>query len=217
VQEGKATLSGGGEATRSERRILLTVAIAVPLVIFFSTVKTSHEATAVEVTSTVTHSTSGLAEDLSGADYGDPHKPACEASLQSLVDAAAPESVVVAPGGCVYRETVVVGKPLTLVADPGAEIRGSEIWTGWEKRGDHWVKGVVPPFFAGDGVKCTPGTERCLWPEQVFLDGKPLMQVDSNPQSGQFSVDSERRTSRRPGRSRCRGERAQAVGCGPGG
>jgi parallel beta-helix repeat protein len=192
VQEGKATLSGGGEATRSERRILLTVAIAVPLVIFFSTVKTSHEATAVEVTSTVTHSTSGLAEDLSGADYGDPHKPACEASLQSLVDAAAPESVVVAPGGCVYRETVVVGKPLTLVADPGAEIRGSEIWTGWEKRGDHWVKGVVPPFFAGDGVKCTPGTERCLWPEQVFLDGKPLMQVDSNPQSGQFSVDSER-------------------------
>jgi len=119
-------------------------------------------------------------------------KPACDGSLQSLVELASPGSVVVAPGGCVYRETVVVDKPLTLEAAPGAEIRGSDIWTGWEKRGDYWLKGTLPSFFAGDGVKCTPGTERCMWPEQVFLDGKPLVQVASDPQSGQFAVDSER-------------------------
>jgi hypothetical protein len=189
-------MSGRGEAT-SERRTLFTGAIVVLLAtLLFSAVNTSHEATAVESEvkgiSPVTQSTSGSGEDLSGADYGDPHKPACETSLQSLVDTAAPDSVVVVPGGCVYRETVIVDKPLTLEAGPEAEIRGSDIWTGWEKSGDHWLKGTVPSFFAGDGVKCTPGTERCKWPEQVFLDGKPLMQVASDPKSGQFAVDSER-------------------------
>ncbi len=38
-----------------------------------------------------------------------------------------------------------------------------------------------------------PDTNRCQWPEQVFLDGEPLYQVASDPGPGEFSVDEERR------------------------
>lgn len=119
-------------------------------------------------------------------------KPTCDRSLQSLIDAAVSGDVVVAPGGCIYREKVVVNKPITLEAGPGAEIRGSDVWTGWEKNGDYWVKGVIPDFSAGYNVRCTSGTSRCLWPAQVFFDGRPLRQVASNPSSGQFAVTTNR-------------------------
>lgn len=116
-------------------------------------------------------------------------KPTCDKSLQSLVDAASPGISVVVPGGCIYRETVIVDKPLILKAAPGAEIRGSDVWTGWQRSGDHWVKGTLPSFSAGDNLKCAPGTERCRWPEQVYLDLEPLEQVAFDPKSGQFSID----------------------------
>lgn len=116
----------------------------------------------------------------------------CDESLQSLVDAAVPEDTVEAPGGCVYRETVTVDKPLTLKAGSGAEIRGSDVWsTGWTRSGSYWVsEGDLPSFYAHG--ECKTGTSRCLWPEQVFFDGEPLAQVASDPASGQFAVDSGR-------------------------
>lgn len=127
-------------------------------------------------------------------------KSTCSESLQARVDAASPNSVVQTPGDCVYRETVTIDKPLTLKADSGAEIRGSDVWTNWQKNGVYWVKGTVPSFppdpdMATNG-RCKSGTSRCLWPEQVFFDGKPLLQVASNPQSGQFAVDGSRRVMR---------------------
>ena len=120
-----------------------------------------------------------------------PSKPTCKGSLQKILDAADPRSVVVAPGGCVYREMVTVNKPLTLKAGSGAEIRGSDIWSGWTKSGSYWVKGTLPEFSSGG--YCKTGTSRCKWPEQVFFDGKPLLQVASEPRSGQFAVDGSRR------------------------
>lgn len=112
-----------------------------------------------------------------------------EGELQAKVDSAAPGAVVDAPA-CIYREKITIGKPITLKADPGAEIRGSDIWTGWTKSGEHWKDGPLPAFNAHG--RCSAGTERCLWPEQVFLDGKPLKQVASDPAGGQFAVDAER-------------------------
>lgn len=120
----------------------------------------------------------------------DPAKPTCGESLQSLVDAAAPRAVVEAPGGCVYRETVTIDTPLTLRGDPEAEIRGSEVWTGWAKSGPYWVKGSLPDLSAHG--QCEEGSSRCLWPEQVFFDSRPLSQVASDPESGQFAVDGRR-------------------------
>ncbi len=52
------------------------------------------------------------------------------------------------------------------------------------------MKGTLPRFTAYG--TCDDGTSRCLWPEQVFFDGEPLLQVASDPDSGQFAVDSDR-------------------------
>lgn len=122
----------------------------------------------------------------------DVDKSACDGSLQDMIKAAPSGGVVQAPGGCVYREAVFVGKPLTLKGEPGAEIRGSEVWAGWTRVGAYWVSEDSVPDLPIHG-QCEEGTGRCLWPEQVFLDGRQLSQVSSAPQSGQFSVTQGRR------------------------
>jgi hypothetical protein len=119
-----------------------------------------------------------------------PPTGSCTSTLQSLVNAAASGSSLTVPA-CVFRETVTISKPLTLVAQRGAEIRGSDVWTGWTRSGAYWVKGSVPTFPAHG--ECRSGSNgRCLWPEQVFFDGRPLGQVASNPTSGQFAVNGSR-------------------------
>lgn len=119
----------------------------------------------------------------------DTAKPDCGRSLQSLVDSAAPGTVVDVPA-CVYRERVIVEKQITLNARPGAEIRGSDVWTGWKRNSGYWMKGPLPNFTAHG--RCSADERRCLWPEQVYFDGEPLDQVASDPTSGQFAVNSDR-------------------------
>ena len=109
-------------------------------------------------------------------------------ALQRLIDGAAPSAVVVIPAG-VYREAVVVDRPMTLRGE-GAEIRGSDVWTAWRREQQGWRSGASVPHFRGGGVCSEP---RCAWPEQVFLDDKPLEQVALDPAPGQFSIDPDRR------------------------
>ncbi|CAN5808955.1 hypothetical protein BH23ACT11_BH23ACT11_01260 [soil metagenome] len=130
-------------------------------------------------------------DDSGSGSGGTSIKPTCDTSLQTLINNAASGATVKAPGGCIYRETTTIDKPLTLTADSGAEIRGSEVWKGWNKSGNYWVRGKLPSFPAHG--QCKSGTSRCKWPAQVFLDGKPLRQVASSPAKGQFAVDSNRR------------------------
>jgi hypothetical protein len=110
--------------------------------------------------------------------------------LQAQIDAAPPGSVVAAPAGCVFREMVTIAKPLTLVGGPGTEIRGSDIWTSWSRKGSYWASGTLPTMRSGG--ECRAGTSRCHWPEQVFLDGQPLRQVAERPSTGEFAVDAAR-------------------------
>lgn len=118
--------------------------------------------------------------------------PACADSLQTKVNAAVPGATVEIAGPCVYREQLVIGKPLTLLGQPGAEMRGSDIWSRWQGSGSHWLSERSLRDFPAHG-RCEEGTLRCMWPEQVFVDGEPLLQVASDPESGQFSVDGDRR------------------------
>ena len=111
----------------------------------------------------------------------------CSISLQSLVDKATAGSMLRVPL-CIYRETVTIKKPLSLVAQPGTEIRGSDVWsTGWIKDGEVWTHPKPQSFTQAHG-HCRKGTLRCLWREQVFYDGRPLLAVEANPRPGQFSV-----------------------------
>jgi parallel beta-helix repeat protein len=116
----------------------------------------------------------------------------CTDSLQAKIDAAPPAGTVRADP-CVYREQITITKPLTLHGQPGSEIRGSDLWTKWSFSGGYWRSARSLPTFPQTEVRCMPNTSRCLWPEQVFLDGKALTQVATEPHSGQFAVDAGRR------------------------
>jgi parallel beta-helix repeat protein len=118
----------------------------------------------------------------------------CTESLQAKVDAAQPGETVVAQP-CIYREQVTINKPITLQGQPGSEIRGSDVWSEWnyDQQKGYWTSTKTIAPFPQSEVYCLPNTERCQWPEQVFLDGKALFQVGSSPKVGQFAVDDERR------------------------
>ena len=116
----------------------------------------------------------------------------CSASLQSLINTAPAGSVLRVPK-CLYRETIVINKPLTLDGQGQAEVRGSDVWTDWTAAGSRWVSRNSVPDMGGD----TPGSVyvdqfRAAHIEQVFVDGGSLTQVPSNPDGTQFALDSGR-------------------------
>jgi hypothetical protein len=121
----------------------------------------------------------------------------CFSTLQSLVDAAPPGATVNVPA-CVYREKVTLDKPITLVASAGAEIRGTDVWNGWDQNSGRWISQLALREFSAVAVDphaCdAPAGDRCLWPEQVFMDGASLAPVGAggNPSPGQFGLDAGR-------------------------
>jgi len=115
----------------------------------------------------------------------------CGVPLQTKIDAA-PVGGTVRADACIYREQVRITKPLTLVGQPGSEIRGSEVWGGWTKLGSGDFKTSRSlPAFPQEDVSCERNTKRCAWPEQVFVNGVSQVQVGSgsDPAAGQFKVD----------------------------
>lgn len=121
-------------------------------------------------------------------------QPAACGSLQAMVDAAPAGGTVSVPP-CIYRQTVTINKPLTFGGQPGAEIRGSDVWSGWTRSGATWVSDSSVPALTAwpEPFRCRPGGDgRCLWPEQVFLDGRPLLQraAGSVPAAGEFALAS---------------------------
>jgi len=123
-------------------------------------------------------------------------KPTCTDSLQAHINAAAAGSTLRVRGDCIYREPrITVSKPLTLVGNPGAEIRGSDVWTSFSAGANgNYVSSQTLPNFSQGTTPCNPGTSECSRPEQVFVDGQPLQQLDrgSDPGANQFALDSGR-------------------------
>jgi parallel beta-helix repeat protein len=125
-------------------------------------------------------------------------KPTCSERLQDSIDAAAPGAVVEVSGGCIHRETVNISKPLTLRGEPGAEIRGSDVWPSSEFRrteeGLYKSTKTLPVLEADTSALCEGSSKICHQPEQVYLDGVALEQVANAaaPVSGEFKVDPDR-------------------------
>ena len=109
------------------------------------------------------------------------------ATIQQLVDAAKPGETVHVPAG-IYRETVTLNAPITLAGDPGAEIRGSDVWTQWQPDGKVWKSTLIVPDFYHYGY----GDQQSKWPQQVFINDKELHHVEANPGPGEFSLDGQR-------------------------
>jgi hypothetical protein len=121
-----------------------------------------------------------------------PTLAACTSTLQSAINAASGGAVLRLPA-CVYREMVVINKPLTLDGQGKTEVRGSDIWSTWTHSASGWISGNTVPNLGGD----SPGSGyvdsfRASHLEQVFFDGMPLTIVPANPGSGQFALDSGR-------------------------
>jgi hypothetical protein len=110
--------------------------------------------------------------------------PDCGRRLQELVDEARPAATVLVPP-CVYRETVTISGPIALIAETGAEIQGSDVWTDWSRRDGLWVQGGLPSL--GGSGECLEDRD-CQPPYQVFLDDVALKRVRGRPAAGQFVV-----------------------------
>ena len=123
------------------------------------------------------------------------NKPTCSGSLQALIDLAAPGSILLLDDNCIYREHVTIDKPLVLDGQGVAEIRGSDVWGGWTQGDGVWISSLAVPEFESKGTCKADFGERCLWPEQVFVNGEALQQVaiGSAPGPGEFSLDLQRR------------------------
>ncbi|MBV8717906.1 MAG: right-handed parallel beta-helix repeat-containing protein [Chloroflexi bacterium] len=120
----------------------------------------------------------------------------CSTTLQALIDAAPAGSVVNVPA-CVYRESATINKPLTLAGQPGAEIRGSDIWNDWQPADGLWIsQQTLPPLPEVNDTqpRCADPNNRCLRPEQVFVDGQPFypLGTGATPSSGEFALDDAR-------------------------
>ena len=147
-----------------------------------------------------------------GAVGPEAESPTCDGSLQGLVNAAAPGDVVEAAGGCIYeRDGHHRQGPLTLRAASGSsEVRGSEIWDDavWSQQGSTWISSkAVPPLATDDGWQCEPDSRRCRWPEQVFVAGGQLTQVDVGTTPDRGTVRARRKPQGDPRREPLRQDR----------
>jgi parallel beta-helix repeat protein len=97
----------------------------------------------------------------------------------------APSGSVLRLPNCVFRESATITKPLTIVGP--ATIKGSDVWTAWNGN----VSTATVPSFPTN-ANCNAA--RCAWPEQVFVDGAPQLQVATTdtPAAGQFKLDLSR-------------------------
>jgi parallel beta-helix repeat protein len=120
---------------------------------------------------------------------------ACSGSLQAKIDAA-PAGGTVTADVCIYREQLRITKPITLVGQPGSQIRGSNVWEKWKTLTNGNFRSTSSlPTFPQEDVSCEPNTKRCAWPEQVFVNDVAQQQVGraSDPTPGEFKVDVDRR------------------------
>ncbi len=116
-------------------------------------------------------------------------QPAGCPSLAAEVEAAPPRAVLQVPP-CLFREEIVVRKPITLVGAPGAEIRGSDVFS-FEARGAVWESREGVPDW---GERAAPGPgEADEAPGAVYRDGLPLVRVAGRPGPGEFALGPGRR------------------------
>jgi hypothetical protein len=123
----------------------------------------------------------------------------CATPLQTIVDASPAGSVVQVPP-CLYRETVVLRRPLTLDGQGRAEIRGSDVWTDWTGDGSTWLSTQDVPSLGDehlrlqDGRCSQPYAPACVYREAVFIDGAGLAMAapGTTPAHGQFALNDQR-------------------------
>ena len=102
-----------------------------------------------------------------------------------MIAAAAPGATIRVPA-CEYRLSLTLDQPITLLAEPGAIINGSDVWTAWNGRVSI---DAMPAFDDTSACDEEPG---CEARQSVLLDGVALRHVVGQPERGQFALDASR-------------------------
>lgn len=98
------------------------------------------------------------------------------ASIQMLVDKAAPGATFCIAAG-IHRDQVVAPKDgQTFIGQPGAILNGAELVSDIRQMNSFWVT-PTPQFGAKAFGFCLPHRARCNDPRRFFLDGQPLEPV----------------------------------------
>ncbi|MDZ4698044.1 MAG: sigma-70 family RNA polymerase sigma factor [Deltaproteobacteria bacterium] len=118
--------------------------------------------------------------------------------LQDRINAAAAGNTIDVPP-CIFRESIVIDKPLFLRGQPGTEVRGSDVFSEWTRVGETWRSAKTIPDFPEQNCTPTPTGENsneaiCWTFEQVFVDGTRLAPVatTTNLLPGRFAIDAQR-------------------------
>lgn len=115
----------------------------------------------------------------------------CNHTLQSKIDATADGGTALLDA-CTYRsEGLVSGKNITIKGQAGTEIKGSDVFTSWNKNNNGtWNSTTATPNWADDDTTCLSGG-KCQRRHQVFMDGVELSQVASGatPGNNEFKIN----------------------------
>lgn len=101
-------------------------------------------------------------------------------SIKAATDYATAGATITVRSG-EYRETAEVKvEGLSLLAEPGAVIKGSDVVTGWTQEGSYWVTPYAhnangSRFYVHGSCRAT-SNNRCRYPDQAYLDGLPQFQ-----------------------------------------
>lgn len=118
-----------------------------------------------------------------------------------ILKAARPGDVITLPRG-VYRDTLHVPcDRLTVIAPAGVEVRGTDTWTGWEKRGAYWYSRQALPELRdwmwgrpeGFEVAAPGASEFFDQPERVVANDYVLKRVASDPARAEYALTDDRR------------------------
>lgn len=76
-----------------------------------------------------------------------------------------------------------------MVADPGAHLKGSKVLSSWSRDGDDWViggqtQGSSAPSQGDTWGRCESNSPGCVFPEELFVDGKRMKRVTSRSSVG---------------------------------
>ena len=142
---------------------------------------------------------------LSGNDANPGTQSAPKRNLKAAVDAAPAGGTVVVRGGEYHQGEVGIFKPITVQAYPGEAVwfDGSSRVSNWTQSGSTWTAPWSTFFDHSVSFETgvyndqflDPKHPMAAWPDQVFVDGQQLTQVDASvtPRVGEFAVDQAKR------------------------
>lgn len=121
-------------------------------------------------------------------------------TLQAQINATTSGGILYVTPGYIYRESVTISNPITIVARGMASLRGTDDWSTGGVPGNTWTlasgvytSSLTIPTMTTDATQGTPtDTYSQNHREQVFSDGVGIRLVNAAPVGQQWQIDGSR-------------------------